>query len=156
MKTSGAKSHGRLAPAIWIAGAAIAAYATGAEVQLAPGNWALRVVSTTNGQPDPVQNSEQCLGSDELKDLGVYFAPELQGAEADCKRTKPPTGDPRKIVHRMECTGADFTVTAATTVTLVDSHQFTANIQIDSKTPTQSAVVVADAEGRWTGECKAQ
>ena len=113
------------------------------------------MVTTTNGKPEPVQNSEQCLG-DELKDLGSYFAPQLEGVEADCKRTEESTGDPRKIVRRLDCTAADFTMAAATTVTIVDSRQFTANIHIDTKTPTGSSLVVADAEGRWTGACKAQ
>ena len=158
MKTRSAKSDSGLAPAIWFAGAAvaaIAAYAAGSEVKLEPGTWTLRVVTTTNGKPEPVQNSEQCLG-DELKDLGSYFAPQLEGVEADCKRTEESTGDPRKIVRRLECTAADFTMAAATTVTIVDSRQFTANIHIDTKTPTGSSLVVADAEGRWTGACKAQ
>jgi hypothetical protein len=158
MKTRSTKSDSGLARAIWSAGAAvaaIAAYAAGSEVKLEPGTWTLRVVTTTNGKPEPVQNSEQCLG-DELKDLGSYFAPQLEGVEADCKRTEESTGDPRKIVRRLECTAADFTMAAATTVTIVDSRQFTANIHIDTKTPTGSSLVVADAEGRWTGACKPQ
>jgi Protein of unknown function (DUF3617) len=158
MKTMVAKSRRGAAPIRWIAGVActaLAAYAASAQVQLEPGTWTLRVVTTTNGKADLVQNSEQCLG-DELKNLGSYFAPQLEGAEADCKRTQEPTGDPRKIVHRLECTGDGFTMAAATTVTLVDSRQFTANIRIDTKTQTESASVVADAEGRWTGVCKAQ
>jgi hypothetical protein len=158
MKTRSTKSDSGLARAIWSAGAAvaaIAAYAAGSEVKLEPGTWTLRVVTTTNGKPEPVQNSEQCLG-DELKDLGSYFAPQLEGVEADCKRTEESTGDPRKIVRRLECTAADFTMAATTTVTIVDSRQFTANIHIDTKTPTGSALVVADAEGRWTGACKPQ
>jgi Protein of unknown function (DUF3617) len=154
MKTDGAKSQGKLAPAIGLAGvAALLAYGAWAQVQLEPGRWTLRVSSTTNGKPDPVQNSEQCLG-DELKDLGSYFAPQLQGAEADCKRSEETTAG--KIVRRMECTGDGFSVAATTTVTIIDSRRFTASIQVESKTPKQTSSVVADAEGRWTGACKAK
>jgi hypothetical protein len=158
MKASHAKSVSGRTSAVWIAGAAAAAlfaYGAWAQVQLEPGRWTLRVVSTTNGKQDAAQESEQCLG-DELKDLGSYFAPQLQGAEADCERAKESTDDSRKIVHRMHCTGADFTVAATTTVTIMDSRRFTASIQVDSKTPTGSSSVVADAEGRWTGACKAK
>ena len=156
MKTDSAKSHGRLGPAIGLAGvAALLAYGAWAQAQLEPGRWTLRVSSTTNGKPDPVQNSEQCLG-DELKDLGSYFSPQLQGAEADCKRSEESTDGGRKIVRRMECTGDGFSVAATTTVTIIDSRSFTASIQVESKTPKQTSSVVADAEGRWTGACKAQ
>lgn len=46
-----------------------------------------------------------------------------------------------------------FTVITAT-VTIESSHHFTASIRMNSKTKTETALVVADADARWTGTCK--
>ena len=54
-----------------VAAAALGAgFARAAEPEMDPGNWKLHVASTTNGKPEPVQDTQECLG-DELKDLGA-------------------------------------------------------------------------------------
>jgi len=140
-----------------IGGLAFAALAVctawAAQPELEPGNWKLHVVSTTNGKPEPVQNTEECL-RDELKDLGSYFAPSLEGMKARCKKTRQPSSDPRKLDYRMQCSGSGFTIDAMITVTIENSRHFTASMRINSKTKRESAAVVADAEGRWAGACK--
>lgn len=134
-----------------VAFAAPAAWA--AQPELEPGNWKLHVVSTTNGKPEPVQNTEECLG-DELKDLGGYFAPELEGVKAKCKKTRLPSSDPRKLIYRTQCTGSGFSTDISATVTIENSRHFTASLRMNSKTKTESALVVADADARWAGACK--
>ena len=137
-----------LAFAALFAGAAWAA-----QPELEPGNWKLIVNSTTNGKPEPVQNTEECLG-DELKDLGSYFAPDLEGVKAKCKKARLPSSDPRKLVYRTQCTGSGFTTDMTATVTIESSRHFSATMRMNTKTRTESALVVADAEGRWAGVCK--
>ena len=139
---------GFLAFAALIAGAAWAA-----QPELEPGNWKLTANTTTNGKPEPVQNTEECLG-DELKDLGAYFAPELEGVKAKCKRARLPSKDARKLEYRMQCTGSGFTVKAETSVTIEGPRHFTATMRMDTRTKKESALVVADLEGRWAGACK--
>ncbi|MGQ0546007.1 MAG: DUF3617 domain-containing protein [Betaproteobacteria bacterium] len=124
-----------------------------AQAQLEPGNWELTLRSTTNGKADPVQNSEECLG-DELKDLGAYFAPSLEGTQAKCERTRQASSDPRQINYRMRCTAPGLSVNAATGVTVVNPRLFTLAMRIESRTPRESALVTASAEGRRTGACK--
>jgi hypothetical protein len=58
-----------------------------AQAALEPGMWRLTLTSTTNGKPDPKQDSKECLG-EQLKDLAAYFAPQLEGAKATCQRTR--------------------------------------------------------------------
>jgi hypothetical protein len=135
------------------AAAFVACIAWAAQPELEPGNWKLHVVSTTNGRPEPVQNTEECLG-DELKDLGAYFAPDLEGVKAKCKRARLPSSDPKKLIFRMQCTGSGFTTDITTTTTIESSRHFTASMRINSKTKTESALVVADADARWVGACK--
>jgi len=148
---AGAASAARIGILVSAAFAACTAWA--AQPELEPGNWKLHVVSTTNGKPDPVQDTEECLG-DELKDLGTYFAPDLEGAKAKCKKTRLPSSDPKKLAYRTQCTGSGFTVDMTATVTIESSRHFTASMRINSKTRKESALVVADAEGRWAGACK--
>ena len=124
-----------------------------AQPELEPGNWKVHVVSTTNGKPEPVQDTEECLG-DELKDLGAYFAPEMEGVNAKCKKARLPSSDPKKLVYRTQCTGAGFASDITATVTIVSSRHFTASMRMNSKTKTESALVVADADARWSGACK--
>jgi hypothetical protein len=113
----------------------------------------MTVASTTNGKADPVENTEACLG-DELKDLAAYFAPELEGAKAQCKRARLPSKDPSKLGYRMQCSGPGFTVNAETAVTIANPRLFTATIRTHSKAANESAQVVANIEGRWTGPCE--
>jgi hypothetical protein len=131
--------------------AAFAAWA--AQPELEPGNWKLHVVSTTNGKSEPVQYTEECLG-DELKDLGAYFAPDLEGVKAKCKRARLPSSDPRKLAYRTQCAGSGFTVDVTATVTIESSRHFTLSMRTNSKTTKESALVVVDAEARWAGACK--
>ncbi len=132
---------------------AIAGAGWAAQTELEPGSWKLKVSSTINGKPEPVQDSEECLG-DELKDLAAYFAPSLEGAKAQCKRAQRPTNDPRKLAYRIQCSGSGFTMNADTSVTIESPRRFTGTMRIASKTKTESAVVLADIEGNWTGPCK--
>ncbi|MGH7767306.1 MAG: DUF3617 domain-containing protein [Candidatus Binatia bacterium] len=126
--------------------------AADAQPALEPGLWRISVTSTTNGKPDPNQDSKECLG-DELKDLASYFAPELEGAKATCKRTRQPAAD-RKTGYRMQCSGAGFTVDALTSVTIENSRHFTMSIRTDSRAPGESAIVVVKGEGRRIGACE--
>jgi hypothetical protein len=139
---------------IALAAAALIARPACAQVALEPGLWKLTVNSITNGKPDPVQNSEECLG-DELKDLPAYFAPQLEGVKAECTRTRQPSDD-GKLAYLMKCSGAGFTVEALTSVTFVNSRHFSASMQINSRSRTQSARVEASAQGHHAGACPAR
>ena len=77
-----------------------------AQTGLEPGNWKLKVASTVNGKPEPEQNTQDCLHADHLKDLGAYFAPDLEGVKAKCTKTQQPTGDAAKLAYKMRCTQA--------------------------------------------------
>jgi hypothetical protein len=138
-----------------LANLAAALFACGAfaQPQLEPGSWRLKIAATTNGKADPAQSAEECL-ADELKDLGAYFAPSLEGSSARCERTRQPSSDPRQINYRMRCRGRGVSVDATTGVTIVDPRFFTLTMRIESRTPRESAVVSAEAEGRWAGACK--
>jgi hypothetical protein len=125
-----------------------------AQTVLEPGQWKITVNSTTNGKPDPVQNTDECLG-DELKDLAAYFAPQLEGVQAKCTRTRQPS-DAGKIAYVMKCSGAGFTVEASTSVAFVNAGHFTATMQINSRSRTESARVEATAQGERTGTCPAR
>jgi hypothetical protein len=111
------------------------------------------VASTTNGKPEPVQDTEECLG-DELKDLGAYFAPNLEGVKAKCKKARLPSTDPKKLAYRTQCIGSGFTVDVTATVTIESSRHFTLSMRTNTKTTKESALVVVDAEARWAGACK--
>jgi hypothetical protein len=123
-----------------------------AQAALEPGLWRLMVNSTTNGKPDPGQDSKECLG-EELKDIAAYFAPQLEEAKATCTRTRQPSKDPKVVAYRMQCTGAGFTVDARSSVTIEDSRHFSLFLQIDSRSQQESATVVAKGEASWTGAC---
>ena len=125
--------------------------AAGAQVALEPGMWRITVTSTTNGKPDPAQDSKECLG-EELKDLAAYFAPQLEGAEVECKRTRQPAND-RELNYRMQCSGTGLTVDALTSFTVENSRHFTVTMRINSRTPQESAIVVARGKASWTGAC---
>jgi hypothetical protein len=123
-----------------------------AQPSLEPGVWRVTVTSTTNGKPDPNQDSKECL-RDELKDLAAYFAPQLEEAKASCTRTRQPSEDPKNVAYRMQCSGEGFTVDALTSVVIEDARHFTVSMRIHSKTSQESAVVVAKGDARWTGAC---
>jgi hypothetical protein len=131
------------------------AYAAAAQLALEPGMWRVTVTSTTNGEPNPAEDTQQCLG-EELKDLVSYFAPKLEGANAQCTNTRQPSETHNQVAYRMQCRGAGFTVDALTSVTLESSSHFTATIRIDSRTQEESALVVANAQGHRTGACPRQ
>jgi hypothetical protein len=125
-----------------------------AQAGLEPGNWKLKVTSTVNGKPEPEQNTEDCLRAEQLKDLGAYFAPDLEGVKAKCTKTQKPTGDATKLAYGMRCTGTGFTLEMDAGVSIENSRNFVADIRMNTKTRKESAIVVAKAVGRWDGACK--
>ena len=137
-----------------LAAALAAGSAWAAETGLEPGNWKLKVASTVNGKPEPEQNTQDCLHADQLKDLGAYFAPDLEGVKAKCTKTQKPTGDASKLAYRMRCTGSGFTLEMDAGVSIESPRHFVADIRMHTKTRKESALVVAKAEGRWDGACK--
>jgi Protein of unknown function (DUF3617) len=147
-----ARLSSRLATGL-IAGAATAAWAQ-AISELEPGRWKLHVASTTNGKADPVQETDECLQGEELKNLGSYFAPELEGVAARCERKRQPSDDPRKVDYRSRCIGAGFTWEAASSVTLESTGHFTAAMRMETHTQNESAIVVADISGMRVGPCE--
>jgi hypothetical protein len=124
------------------------------QIVLEPGLWRVTASSTSNGKAEPDQDEEVCLEA-ELKDLGKYFAPELEGVRAKCSRTKRPTGNPNILAHRMTCTGADspFTTEMQANVVLVSPTHFKLSMRIDTKTPTETAQFVAEGEAKRIGPC---
>ena len=135
-----------------LAAMAFTASAFAQSPNMEPGNWHLTTKVSTNGRPKPVQEQNECLG-DELKDLTSYFAPELEGVKAKCKRTPQKTSD-KSIAYKMKCAGASFTMDVESAVRIEGPKRFTATMKMDTKTPKERAVVVANIEGRHTGPCK--
>jgi hypothetical protein len=127
-----------------LAAALVAGNGWAAQAGLEPGNWKLKVESSVNGKPEPEQNTQDCLRADQLKDLGAYFAPDLEGVKAKCTKTQQPTGD----------TGCGFTLEMDAGVSIESPRHFIADIKMHTKTRKESALVVAKAEGRWDGACK--
>ena len=132
----------------------VAGNAWGAQPGLEPGNWKLKVTSSVNGKPEPEQNTEDCLRAAQLKDLGAYFAPDLEGVKAKCTKTQKPTGDATKLAYQMRCTGSGFTLNMDAGVSIESPRHFVADIRMHTKTKKESALVVAKAEARWDGPCK--
>lgn len=137
-----------------LAAAVVAGSAWAAQPGLEPGNWKLRVTSTVNGKPEPEQNTEDCLRADQLKDLGAYFAPDLEGVKAKCTKTQKPTGDATKLAYGMRCAGSGFTLQMDAGVSIESPRHFVADIRMHTKTKKESALVVAKAEARWDGACR--
>lgn len=129
-------------------------HAWGAQTGLEPGDWKLKVTSTVNGKPEPEQNTEDCLRAAQLKDLGAYFAPDLEGVKAKCTKTQKPTGDATKLAYQMRCAGSGFTLNMDAGVSIESPRHFIADIRMHTKTKKESALVVAKAEARWEGACK--
>jgi hypothetical protein len=138
----------------WLAVAIAAPACAAAQVKMEEGNWHITTKATTNGKPEPVQEQDECL-RDELKDLAAYFAPALEGVQADCKRTPQKTAS-GTIAYKMRCTGRGFTLEAQSEVKVAGPKEFTAMLKMDTKTSKERAVVVANAVGRHTGACKAK
>lgn len=135
-------------------GLAASLVAAAAAPRLDPGNWRVRVSSTTNGVADPAQDFEICL-RDELKDLAAYFAPALEGVKARCTTTRVPDKDTRNIARRLRCTGTGFTYNAETRVTIEKPGRFTLTIKSEAKTAKETGIVSASGEGDLLGPCKA-
>lgn len=136
---------------------AVAASATNlayGQIALEPGLWRVMVSSTTNGRPEADQDDQVCIDA-EFKDLAKYFAPELEGVRAKCTRTKRPTGDPNVLAYRMTCTGTipKFTTEMQSNVTIVSATHFKLSLKMHSKTPKESALVVAESEAKRIGPC---
>ncbi len=144
----------RVSAALLFAVAASATTLAYGQTVLEPGLWRITVNSTTNGRPEPEQDDKVCLEA-ELKDLGKYFAPELEGVKAKCTRARRPTGDPNVLAYRMTCTGTapKFTTEMQSNVTIVSATHFKLSLKMDSKTPKESALVVAEGEAKRIGPC---
>ena len=140
--------------ALALAAVLAAGNAWGAQTGLEPGNWTLKVTSTVNGKPEPEQNTQDCLRAEQLKDLGAYFAPDLEGVKAKCTKAQKPTGDATKLAYQMRCAGSGFTVEMEAGVSIESARHFVADIRMNTKTQKESALVVARAEGRRQGPCK--
>ena len=148
--------HASSASALALASVLAAGSAWSAQTGLEPGNWTLKVTSTVNGKPEPEQNTQDCLRAEQLKDLGAYFAPDLEGVKAKCTKAQKPTGDATKLAYQMRCTGSGFTVDMEAGVSIESARHFIADIRMNTKTRKESALVVARAEGRREGPCKPQ
>lgn len=142
-------------PTIFALAAAFAVCSAGAaELELEPGNWKLKVTSTVNGKPEPEQNTEECLRAEELKDLAAYFAPDMEGVKAKCSRASKPSSDPKQLIYRTRCTGSGFNSEINATVKIENARHFSMDIRMNTRTREESALVLAKAEGRWSGACK--
>jgi uncharacterized protein DUF3617 len=146
--------HALLRSTIALVAILAASSAWGAQAGLEPGNWKLKVASTVNGKPEPEQSTQDCLRADQLKDLGTYFAPDLEGVKAKCTKTQRPTGDATKLAYKMRCTGSGFTLEMDADVSIESPRHFVADIRMNTRTKKESALVVAKAEARWDGACK--
>lgn len=119
---------------------------------LEPGNWMFSIESTTNGRREPPMVAEDCL-DEQLKDLGAYFAPKLEGAEARCETTRNAESE-RVMAYRMQCKGAGFTATSTVRVTIEDSRRVTLRSVLETKTLQGDSMVVAAGEALRTGACR--
>jgi Protein of unknown function (DUF3617) len=139
-----------------LAGLLVFGLLSGAEaVELDDGNWRLHVATTINRTPEPIRDTVECLSAEELADLGAYFTPVLDEAEANCQTTRLPSAGSRRIDHRMHCVGQDLTIDTTSMVTIESSNRFHAVVRIDSRTENESARVFAEVEGSRTGVCGA-
>lgn len=131
-----------------------ATFAAHAQSGLEPGLWKIAVNTTVNGVADPDQDLEECLGR-ELDDLAAYFAPRLEGLAVQCRRAREPSS-PEVVAYRMQCRGAGFSIDAATSTTIESPVKFTLKMRIDTRTDEESAVVIANADGRRVAACQQQ
>ena len=140
-------------PSVFVAAAlAFTADSAAQQTQLQPGMWRVQVESTTNGKAEPPQDNQTCL-KDELKDPARYFAPELEGVKAKCTRTRVPNKDKNVLGYRLKCAGSNFTTEADAQVIVVTPEHFRLALRMESKTPTQQALVIARGEAKRVGNC---
>ena len=123
-----------------------------AQPALEGGSWRLTVTMTVDGAGSAPQVSNVCL-REELKDLNAYFAPALDGIDAECTRTPAASGEAGTMAYDLHCTGPSLTIDGKTSVTVHDPRRFSATIDIDSRRPGQHALVHADTDAIWTGPC---
>ena len=126
-----------------------------AQVSMEPGLWHLTTKSTTNGEPQPTQEQDECLAPKELSDLNKYFAPELEGLTAKCQRAQRKTAD-KSIAYHMKCAGKGFTMDIESAVKVDGPKRFTATVAMDTKTAKERALVKADIVAERTGACPAK
>ncbi len=112
----------------------------------------IAVETITNGKAEPPRTGEECL-REELKDLGAFFKPKLEGVEAKCETTRRSTS-PKTITYRMNCRGPAFVMVGETRVTIEDSRRFTLNMQLQTRTMTKSVKMVSVGEALRTGACR--
>jgi hypothetical protein len=132
--------------------AAIAPPALGQGATLEPGNWMFSIQSVTNGRPDAPMQGEDCL-ENQLKDLGAYFAPKLDGADAKCETSRKADGG-KTMEYLMQCRGAGFTTVATTRITIEDSRRVTLRSLVETKTMQGESRVVSSGEALRTGACR--
>jgi hypothetical protein len=135
-----------------VALAAMAPVAHGQGATLEPGNWMFSIQSVTNGRPDAPLQGEDCL-ENQLKDLGTYFAPKLDGADAQCETARKPDGG-KTMEYVMKCRGAGFTAVATTRITIEDSRRVTLRSLVETKTMQGESRVVSSGEALRTGACR--
>ena len=140
----------RIVPAILLA--LLSSGVAAAPPALEPGNWMFSIETTTNGRPEPARVGEECLDA-QLKDLGAYFSPKLEGVETQCETAKDLSRD-RTLEYRMNCKGAGFTMEARTRVTIEDSRRVTVRMLIDTRTIQGTVKVVSVGEALRTGRCR--
>jgi hypothetical protein len=126
-----------------------------AETALDAGNWRLKVTSSTNGVAEPPDETTQCLESISPQGLATYFAPVLEGTDAQCETTEQPATAADTFNFRLTCEGAALALVADTAVTMPSSRAFTMKVHIDTRAQDQHAVVDADSTGEWVGPCPA-
>jgi hypothetical protein len=104
--------------------------------------------------PSEPEDTEACLKAEELKDLGAYFAPSLEGVDAICDRVRQPVKDPSKFDYSMVCRGEGFSVEVTTNVTIEASDRFSAAIESHSRSAGETVRVVAQVKAKRSGPCK--
>ncbi len=108
--------------------------------------------TTTNGIAEPQRIGEECLDA-QLKDLGAFFSPKLDGLDAQCETSRKPSGK-RSIEYGMKCRGAGFTMDAQTRVTIRDSRHFSLAMQLETRAVKGTAKVLTVGEALRTGACR--
>jgi hypothetical protein len=135
--------------------AAFVASAGFADTWLEAGNWRIEVATTTNGVAEPRDESEQCLDSVSPEGLARYFAPVLEGVQAECATAELPASAEKSYRFEMTCAGPEFSIVSRSDVTVPTSRAFSMQVEIDTRTQARTAKVVADAHGTWIGPCGA-
>jgi len=142
------KPLARLAPA-----AVLLALGTGATPVpvLEPGNWMYSLEVVSNGKQMPVREAEDCLDA-ELKDIVGYFAPKLEGVQAQCENERKSAD--RHLDYKMRCTGNGFVMDLVTRVTIEDSRHVRIRSEILTRTMQGDTRVVTTGDALRTGACR--